>query len=218
MYKILQVLMLLQLLASPVFANAKSFSDKVVKISDGDTIQVMHNGKAEKIRLAGIDCPESKQPFGQAAKKFTLSLAAQKIVTVKVETADRYGRTVGEVILPDGRSLNRELVHAGYAWWYRKYSKDTSLKALESDARANHLGLWADPNPVAPWDWRHRGGKTSIGKVAAQASLANSFDCGKKRYCKEMSFCNEAMFFFKNCGIVNLDRDGDGIPCESFCK
>lgn len=115
MYKVLHVLLLLQLLGLPTFAHAMSFTGKVVKVSDGDTIQVMHEGKAEKVRLAGIDCPESKQPFGQAAKRFVLDIAAQKTVTVLVETTDRYGRTVGEVILPDGRNLNQELVRAGYA-------------------------------------------------------------------------------------------------------
>ncbi len=218
MYKIFQVLLLLQLLVSPVFAEAKSFSGKVVKVSDGDTIQVMHEGKAEKIRLAGIDCPEKKQPFGQAAKKFTSTLVVQKIVTVQVETIDRYGRTVAEVILPEGRSLNRELVRAGYAWWYRKYSKDTSLGSLESGAQAARRGLWSDPNPVAPWDWRHGGGKMTLVKEPAQTSPMSSNECGEKRYCKEMSSCSEVMFFFKKCGIANLDRDGDGIPCESLCK
>jgi len=125
MYKIFQVLLFLQLLVAPVFADAKSFSGKVVKVSDGDTIQVMHEGKAEKIRLAGIDCPESKQPFGQAAKKFVLEIAAQKSVTVYVETTDRYGRTVGEVILPDGRNLNKELVRAGYVLVQRELENST---------------------------------------------------------------------------------------------
>ena len=218
MYKIFRVLLLFQLLVTPAIASDKTFSGKVVKVSDGDTIQVMHEGKAEKIRLAGIDCPEKKQPFGQAAKKFTSNLIVQKIITVQVKTTDRYGRTVGEVILPDGRSLNRELVRAGYAWWYRKYSKDTSLETLESDARTTRRGLWSDPNPVAPWDWRHGGEKTTIVEKPAQASLASSNECGQKRYCKEMSSCIEAIFFFKKCGISNLDRDGDGIPCESLCK
>lgn len=156
MYKFFQVLLLLQLLVAPVFADAKSFSGKVVKVSDGDTIQVMHEGKAEKIRLSGIDCPESKQAFGQAAKKFVLEIAAQKTVTVYVETTDRYGRTVGEVILPDGRNLNKELVRAGYAWWYRKYSSDQTLAALEIEARNARRGLWSDPAPVPPWEWRHK--------------------------------------------------------------
>ncbi|MDY0223000.1 MAG: thermonuclease family protein [Desulfobacterium sp.] len=135
---------------------ALSFSGKVVKVSDGDAIQVMREGKAEKVRLAEIDCPETNQPFGQAAKRFTLDLAAHKIVTVEVETKDRYGRTVGEVILPDGSSLNRRIVEEGYAWWYRKYSEDNSLSELESKAQANKKGMWADKNPVAPWEWRRK--------------------------------------------------------------
>lgn len=156
MHKIFVILLFLQLLVAPVFADAKSFSGKVVKVSDGDTIQVMHDGKAEKIRLAGIDCPESKQPFGQAAKRFVLEIAAQKTVTVYVETTDRYGRTVGEVILSDGRNLNQELVRAGYAWWYRKYSSDHVLAALESEARNARRGLWSDPTSTPPWEWRQK--------------------------------------------------------------
>lgn len=218
MYKILHVLLLLQLLVSPVFANAKSFSGKVVKVSDGDTIQVMHDGKAEKIRLAGIDCPESKQPFGQAAKKFVLEIAAQKTITIHIETTDRYGRTVGEVVLPDGRSLNRELVHAGYAWWYRKYSSDKTLGMLESEARSSRRGLWADSNPVPPWDWRRGEKKIASPEASAQIFPGTSRGCGQKRYCKEMSSCEEAMFFLNNCGLSSLDRDGDGIPCESLCR
>ena len=144
------------LLLAPVQVLAASFSGLVVKVTDGDTIQVMHDGRAEKIRLAGIDCPEKKQPFGQAARKFVLELAAHKVVTVNVETTDRYGRTVGEVILPDGRSLNQELVQSGYAWWYRQYSSDKTLARLEEEARTNSRGLWSEADPVPPWQWRHK--------------------------------------------------------------
>lgn len=145
-------LFLILLLAST--AQATTLSGRVVKVTDGDTIQVLVNGKAEKIRLAGIDCPEKKQPFGQAATRHTLKLAAQKIVTVQVETTDRYGRKVAEVFLPEGQSLNRELVRSGYAWWFRKYSTDQALGDLETEARVARRGLWADSNPVAPWEWR----------------------------------------------------------------
>lgn len=145
---------LLVFCTSTVFAI--SFSGKAVKVSDGDTIQVMRDGKAEKIRLSGIDCPESNQPFGQAAKRFTLDLAAHKIITVEVESKDRYGRTIGEVTLPDGSSLNSRLVEEGYAWWYRKYSNDKTLEELESKARARKKGLWSDPHAIAPWDWRRK--------------------------------------------------------------
>ena len=91
----MRVLLIFILCLSTSTAFALTFSGKVVKISDGDTIQVLRNGRAEIIRLAGIDCPEKEQPFGQAAKRFTLDLAIQKSVTVEVETTDRYGRTVG---------------------------------------------------------------------------------------------------------------------------
>lgn len=138
--------------ASPALAT--TFSGKVVKVTDGDTLQIMWNGKAEKIRLAGIDSPESGQAFGTAATRYALELAAQQVVLVRVASRDRYGRMIGEVNLPDGRSLNQELVRAGYAWWYRKYSTDRTLADLEDEARRNRRGLWGDPNPVPPWEWR----------------------------------------------------------------
>ena len=140
----------------PAIVLAASFTGKVVQVSDGDTLQVLRDGRAEKVRLAGIDCPELNQPFGQAAKRFVLQVAAQQTVTVQIVTTDRYGRTVGEVVLPDGRSLNQELVRAGYAWWYRKYSDDAVLEALEAEARLARRGLWAEVDPVRPWDWRRR--------------------------------------------------------------
>jgi endonuclease YncB( thermonuclease family) len=108
-----------------------------------------------KVRLHGIDTPESKQAFGTRARQFTSELAFNQLVTVLVRDTDRYGRLVGEVILPDGRSLNQELVRAGYAWWYKQYApKDTMLEQLEAEARQAKSGLWADPHPIAPWEWR----------------------------------------------------------------
>jgi micrococcal nuclease len=108
--------LLLIFILTPSFSFAASFSGKVVGISDGDTISVMRSGRAVKARLSEIDCPEKKQPFGARAKRFTSELAFRKVVTVNVVNVGRYGRTVGEVILPDGRSLNRELVRSGMAW------------------------------------------------------------------------------------------------------
>jgi endonuclease YncB( thermonuclease family) len=133
---------------------AETFSGRLVKVTDGDTVQVLHNGKAEKIRLVGIDCPEKSQPFGQSAKRLVLNLAAQKTVTILVAGKDRYGRTLGTVILPDVRYLNEELIRAGLAWHYKRYSKDETLAALENEARSAKRGLWGEPNPIAPWSWR----------------------------------------------------------------
>lgn len=134
---------------------ADNFSGNVVGISDGDTISVMHGGRPEKIRLNGIDAPEKGQAFGNRARQFVSSIAYGKEVKVEVKSRDRYGRTVADVILPDGSNLNREIVKAGFAWWFRKYApKDRVLEALESEARAAKRGLWADPHPVPPWEWR----------------------------------------------------------------
>jgi endonuclease YncB( thermonuclease family) len=68
--------------------------------------------------------------------------------------SDRYGRILGDVFTPDGQSLNQELVRAGYAWWFRRYSKDIVLAQLEEEARIAKRGLWADPHAVPPWEWR----------------------------------------------------------------
>ena len=77
-------------------------------------------------------------------------------MTVKTFGHDKYRRTIGDVILPDGRILNHELVKAGLAWWYEKFSKDTALRHLQEQARQAKRGLWVYPDPVPPWDWRHR--------------------------------------------------------------
>ncbi len=125
-------------------------------MSDGDTISVMHRGRAQRVRLHGIDVPEKRQAFGNNAKKFTSDLVFGRVVAVQVVDVDRYGRIVGEVILPDGRSLNRELVRTGLAWWYRKYSRDKSLGQLEEEARSARRGLWIDPSPIPPWEFRKK--------------------------------------------------------------
>ncbi len=136
-------------------ALAADFTGRVVGVADGDTITVLYNGKAERIRLHGIDCPEKRQAFGNRAKQFTSTLVFGNTVTVQVVDRDRYGRTVGVVLLPDGRSLNRELVRAGFAWWYWRYTPDgETLAQLEREARGAKRGLWGDPHAVPPWEWR----------------------------------------------------------------
>ena len=104
---------------APLGASADQFTGKVVGISDGDTLSVLREGKAVKVRLHGVDTPEKAQSFGAQARKFTSDMVFQQTVTIIVQDTDRYGRLVGDVLLPDGRSLNQELVRAGMAWWYR---------------------------------------------------------------------------------------------------
>lgn len=130
------------------------FTGRVVGVSDGDTIEVMRAGRAVRVRLQGVDCPESRQAYGTRAKQFTSELVFGKTVAVQVHGTDQYGRILGEVILPDGRSLNRDLVRNGYAWWYRRYSDDPVLQQLEEEARRERRGLWREKNPTPPWEFR----------------------------------------------------------------
>ena len=86
---------------------AASFSGRVVGITDGDTIRTLHDGREERVRLSGIDCPESRQAFGTKARQFTSGLAFGRIVKVTIVSVDRYGRTVGQVTLPDVKNLEQ---------------------------------------------------------------------------------------------------------------
>lgn len=133
------------------------FTGKCVGVTDGDTIRVMHLGRSERVRLYGVDCPEKNQDYGTAAKKFTSQMVFGATVTVEYRGEDRYGRTLGWVVAPDGRVLNVELVKAGMAWWYREYDpRDTVLERAEQQARAAKRGLWSRENPIPPWEFRAR--------------------------------------------------------------
>lgn len=137
-----------------VCAHAGEFRGQVVGVIDGDTISVMREGKAVKVRLQGVDCPEQAQAFGQKGKQFASDKVFGKTVTVRFESKDRYGRVLGEVIIPNGKSLNRSLVKNGFAWWYHKYSEDETLGALEIEARKDKRGLWRDDYAIPPWCYR----------------------------------------------------------------
>jgi endonuclease YncB( thermonuclease family) len=130
---------------------------KVVGISDGDTIRILKDNKEVRVRLAGIDCPEKRQPFGTQAKNFTSEKAFGKNVKLNiVQQSDRYGRVVADIILPDGTNLSEELVKAGLAWHYKHFSKSQVLADLEKEARENKRGLWADADPIPPWEYRKK--------------------------------------------------------------
>lgn len=128
---------------------------KVIAITDGDTFKLLTADSTQiKVRLANIDCPERKQPFSTKAKQFASDAIFNKTVTIQVLKKDRYRRYISNVIYDDSLSLCHELVKNGLAWHYVKYSKDTTLQKLEDTARLNKVGLWQDPNSIAPWQWR----------------------------------------------------------------
>jgi micrococcal nuclease len=134
---------------------AAEFSGSIIGVLDGDTIEVLHNTRLERIRLNGIDCPENGQAYGKRAKQAASALVFGKEVTLQTFGKDKYGRTIADVFLPDGTTVNKELVQDGWCWWYRKYAPDNAeLEKLEKDARDNKKGLWVDPAPVPPWVYR----------------------------------------------------------------
>ncbi|MBM4274656.1 MAG: hypothetical protein FJ128_11040 [Deltaproteobacteria bacterium] len=143
---------------------AGDFTGRVVGVMDGDTITVYPEGGASaKVRLYGIDAPERRQPYSNAARKYLSDLVFGKKVRVRVRTQDRYGRVVAEIIREDGVNVNQEMLRAGYAWWYRKYAKkELLLLQLEQEARRARRGLWADPRPAPPWEFRKGKRKKSL--------------------------------------------------------
>lgn len=140
----------------PLRAN-QDFMGQVISVLDGDTIEVLHDQHPERIRLSGIDCPEKGQAYGQKAKQATSAIIFGKEVTLETHGKDKYGRTIAEVLLSNGTNVNHDLVKEGWCWWYRKYApSDTELEQLEKEARDAKKGLWADPVPIPPWEWRKR--------------------------------------------------------------
>ena len=155
---------LLPLLAIP--ATCFSWPAKVVSVTDGDTITVLHNNQKKEIRLYGIDCPEKLQSRGEQAKTLTTALVSGRNVDVEQKDIDLYGRVVG-LVKVDGQSLSELIVQNGYAWVYTKYCKEkfcADWVKLESVAKQQKKGMWQDTVVVPPWEWRaaKREGKQTV--------------------------------------------------------
>ena len=144
-------------------------SGRVVAVTDGDTIKVLDTNQVQhKVRLTGIDAPERGQPFGTASRDYLASLVAGKEVRVESNKSDRYGRILGKVRVQPKNcpscektlDANHAQLLAGMAWWYQYYAKEQPpedrgrYEAAEDEARAIGRGLWSDPNPINPYDWR----------------------------------------------------------------
>ncbi|EGC6634014.1 micrococcal nuclease [Salmonella enterica] len=135
------------------------FKGNVIRVLDGDTIEVLQENKPVKpvrVRLANIDAPEKKQAYGRWSTNQLKGLVAAQPVTVTYTKTDRYGRVLGRVVTANGTEANRQQVLKGAAWVYDKYNTDNSLPALQREAQTQKRGLWADNQPVPPWEWRHK--------------------------------------------------------------
>lgn len=135
----------------------QTFVAKVIRILDGDTMEILYQNRPVKVRLAHIDCPEKRgtQPFGDHAKKALSDLCFGQNVTVYGEKYDRNKRLIAVVVNGKKQVVNQEMIKQGMAWHFKRYSKDGTYASLEAEARRNKIGLWRDAKPIPPWEWRN---------------------------------------------------------------
>lgn len=214
----------------PPARRAATFTGRVVQVADGDTLPVrLPDGESRRVRLAEIDAPEKDQPYADRSRRELARRVVGRTIEVAQTDTDDYGRAVGRVFV-DGRDVNRELVADGAAWAFRRYLRDPTLVQVELTARSRGVGLWSEPpeRTVAPWQWREGVRSPSAVPIQGFAQAAptqpvrmfnasGDYRCGK-RYCRQMSSCEEARFHLRRCGVSTLDGDGDGVPCEIICR
>ena len=117
------------------------------------SLTVLVDRQKVRVRLVEIVAPEKDQAFGNRSRQSLSGMCFDKEADVQEKGKDRYGRTLGRVYC-NGIDVNAEQVRQGMAWVYDKYVTDHSLYRLQDAAKAAKRGLWADPNPVPPWEWR----------------------------------------------------------------
>lgn len=179
------------LLTILVFATAETFvaadlRGRVVAVQDGDTVTLLdERNQQHRIRLQGIDAPEKSQPFGNVSRENLSGLVFDRDVLVQYEKLDRYGRVVGKILI-DNRDACLAQVEAGLAWHYKQYQIEQTVEdraryaAAEETARRKLAGLWRDPSPKAPWEFRHsRTVEIPVGAIIAnrQSGLHHRPDC-----------------------------------------
>ncbi|HSG63575.1 MAG TPA: thermonuclease family protein [Gammaproteobacteria bacterium] len=197
----------------PEVLCAQDFTAVAFRVLDGDSVIVRNTQGLEiEIRLADIDAPERDQPYADAARDALRELVLDKTVEVRFNDVDDYGRIVARLYAA-ATDVSAEMLDRGLAWVYVQYLRDRSLLAREAAARDAGRGLWgARDAPVPPWEWRRAG-------RASQPVPAAAFSCAvEKTFCRQMTSCEEARFYLRQCGIRSLDGDDDGRPCEDRCR
>ncbi|MDX8495144.1 thermonuclease family protein [Mesorhizobium sp. VK22B] len=201
----------------------------VASVIDGDTIEI----HGQRIRFNGIDAPESRQhcddakgfeyPCGRrSAEALDDFLAASRPVQCTFVTWDRYHRIVGDCRRADGVSVAAWMVEHGQAVDWPRYSRG-AYAPQQAKAEAAKVGLWVG-NFQAPWEWResHAEGAAPpnqpLGIVSRRLVAQSGYSCVPRRYCSQISSCDEAQWYLHNCSWGRkLDRDGDGLACETLC-
>lgn len=242
-----KILVFISILFLSITSSAYSEdSFKVLKVIDGDTIQVEKGGNKEVVRLLGIDSPETVDPrkpvqcFGNAASNKLKSLILGKNVILSEDLTqgnkDKYNRLLRYVYLPNSvrTFINGEMVKQGYAYSYRQYPTKflEKFNNFEKYARENNLGLWGScqftpmptkpvikkttPKNIAPTASYIQPTQVNFGGTTS--SVNGEFSCSGKTTCGQMTSCAEARFYLISCGVSRLDGDKDGTPCETICN
>lgn len=208
-------------------ALAEQFAARIIAVLDGDTVLIRQGGGVQKIRLTGIDAPEKAQPFGEEAKQSLAGMVLNREVWVNTVAVDAYGRLVARLFV-DGGDVNAEQLRRGYAWEYSRFHSDRELVALQREAQAARLGLWAADGNVKPSEWRrlHAADYRQLPAPANRAAPAwspapqasDDPACHPLKRCAAMRSCDEARRYVRRCGRGYMDGDGDGVPCESLCN
>ena len=201
------------------FISINSFADapqyyRVLRVVDGDTLVLEEVGK---VRLLGVDTPETKDPrkpvqhFGKEASAFTKNLVEGKKVRLEKDSnkPDFFKRTLAYVYLEDGTFVNQKIIEQGYGHAYTKYpfSRMEAFRGFERKARETRAGLWAD-NPL----------KARAKALQAPAAILNSNASCVEKTCAQIQSCDEAKYLLNTCGFKKLDKDKNGVPCEKLCR
>jgi len=154
------LILVINLTAVAAAASDDLMTARVVGVADGDSITVLTPGDSPVvIQLYGIDCPETGQPFGESAKQFTSNQCFGKIILYRIVGIDILERSIALVFLEDGKELNLEILKAGLAWHVERYANRQDYAEAEEEARNTGVGLWAQPDPTPPWEWRREHGR-----------------------------------------------------------
>jgi endonuclease YncB( thermonuclease family) len=201
--------------------SPQTFKARVARVIDGDTIQVVREGASTRVELAGVDCPESGQPFAADARKHTTAHALRKDALFTVTDEEETLRAVVTVAEP---SLNEDLLARGLAWYDKETANDPKLAELEAEAREKKLGLWSDPDPVPPWEWRELPPEERIRRAkearqgGAAASVAGT-STGAARAGSHWLNVNSNVRHNPSCTWYENTKDGracaanEGRPC-----
>ena len=200
------------LLVLPV--QAETFTAKCVGVTDGDTITVLRGTQQVRVRLDGIDTPETRQDFSDKAKRFTSALVFEKVVQIKVTDTDQYGRSVARVV-SGGVDVSVALVTAGLAWHYKQFSDDPILALSEQSARKAKIGLWSQAESIAPWAFR-KGKRLSKVIPSRKPAVLHG-----NRRSKVFHSSNCRYYNCKNCtAVFRFRRDAirAGYRPDSYCS